>query len=221
MSPLDLGGLFLLGLVGSTHCVAMCGAFVLCVDRRGTRSATPAYQLGRLGAYAVLGAVAATLGSGLRAEIPPAFGRVMLVTAGLLMIALGLAQTGLIRVPSTAPGRLRRTLSRLLGGASPLAPLGLGLFTGLLPCPMLYAAVLRAAVAGSWGEGALAMTAFWAGTLPAMAGISALDGWLGRHGRRWWPRMAVLLTVLLGGITIYGGMAAGAGAEASCAHCKS
>lgn len=218
MSLVDLGALLLLGLVSSTHCLAMCGAFVICMDRR-SRTAAWTYQAGRGATYALLGAGLALFSVGLRVLISPALGRWVLIVAGVLMICLGLAQGGLVRLPSLGEGRLRRALGRLLGAQSPFAPLGLGMFTGLLPCPMLYAALLRATVAASPFDGALGMAAFWVGTLPAMAGLTLLDGWLGRHGRQWWPRVALAVTVALGGITLYSGLAPGSGPEPVCPHC--
>lgn len=196
----------------------MCGAFVICMDRR-SRAAACTYQAGRGAAYAVLGAVLGFFGVGLRTIISPALGRWVLIAAGVLMIGLGLAQGGLVRMPSLGQGRLRRTLGRLLGAQSPFAPLGLGLFTGLLPCPMLYAAFLRATVATSPLDGALGMGAFWLGTLPAMASLTLLDGWLGRHGRQWWPRAALVVTLILGGVTLYGGLAPSSGSAPVCPHC--
>lgn len=218
MSVVDLGALLLLGVVSSTHCLAMCGAFVICTGRR-SRAASWTYQAGRGGAYVVLGAFLSFFGIGLRTVFDPTLGRYVLMVAGALMIGLGLVQGGLVRLPSVGEGRLRQRLARLLGDGSSLAPLGLGLFTGLLPCPMLYAALLRATVASSVLDGALGMGAFWLGTLPAMAGLSFIDVALGRHGRRWWPRVALLVTVVLGGITFYSGLAATGGTAPACPHC--
>lgn len=215
MSALDLGALVLLGLVGSTHCLSMCSAFVLCLGGR-SRAASVAYQGGRLVAYALLGAVLGLCGAGLRLAWDQAAGRTILVVGGILVILLGLVQSGFLSLPLAGPTGARAGLVRLLKGQSPWAPLGLGVFTGLLPCPLLYAALLRSAVTASPFDGAGGMLAFWLGTLPAMAGVSFLAPWLGRHGRRWWPRLAFFVTAVMGGLMLYHGLAPG---EPTCPNC--
>lgn len=218
MNGVALGALALLGLVGSTHCLAMCGAFTLCLDRRSSRAAF-FYQGARALSYVVLGALLGAFGAHLRAAWNETAGKAVLICAGGGMIALGLAQAGVLRLPALAGARPPRVLVRLLSARSDAAALGLGLLTGLLPCPLLYAALLRATVASSPLDGAAGMAAFFAGTLPMMAGVSALNAWLGRHGRRWWPRAALLVTLVLGCVTVYGAVAVGAGGTSGCSHC--
>ena len=215
MSSVDLVAVFMLGLVGSTHCLAMCSAFVLCTSR-SSRAASWLYQGGRGTAYALLGGVLALCGAGLRAQWELAAGRWMLVAAGALMVLLGLAQAGVVRLPETSGTWLGKRLSGLLRAQSPAGALGLGLFTGLLPCPLLYTALLKAAVSPSPLEGAATMAAFWTGTLPAMAGLSFLAPWMQRHGATWWPRLALVVTVLLGSLTFYHGLSSPSG---TCPHC--
>jgi sulfite exporter TauE/SafE len=219
VSAVDLGALLVLGLVSSTHCLAMCSAFVLCVGQR-SRRASWLYQAGRGLSYGALGALLAIFGGGLRSMWDQAAGRSVLALAGLLMIGLGLAQAGWIRLPLASGAPLQRALGRFLRAPSRFAPFGLGLFTGLLPCPLLYAALVRAAVAPSALDGALGMAAFWLGTLPAMAGVGLLTPWLARHGRAWWPRLALVAMVVLGALTLYHGLSAPGGGAPPCPHCS-
>lgn len=230
MSAVDLGALFVLGLVGSTHCLAMCSAFVLCLRRQSARSAWT-YQGGRLLGYGAMGAMLARFGSELRAGWDANVGHAMLVTAGLTTIVLGCVQAGGFGARLATPGfphaarasladalrRGRATIARGLAALlSARAAAGLGLFTGLLPCPLLYAALLRASVSGSALDGASAMAAFWLGTLPALIGAATLAPLLARHGAAWWPRVALLTTLALGGLTLYHGLVHGAATHSCC-----
>lgn len=112
-------------------------------------------------------------------------GGLALVVAALLLY-MALAAAG--RVPpvevmlTTATqrwGRTVREMTALATGNRPWRPLSLGLVWGLLPCGLVYTALLVAATAAQPWQGAAVMAAFGTGTLPAMAGA----GWLSAQGR--------------------------------------
>ncbi len=185
---------FALGLVGSTHCVVMCGGIVgLGAAARGPRlplapgvglarrtiASSAAQHVGRIGTYAVAGALAG--GAGRLAASSWQLG--LEIVAGALMIGLGLFLCGLLpsfaRVESVgAPlfRRLRPLGQRLLPLRTPWHALAFGAVWGLLPCGLVYSALSLAVLAGSASNGALAMVAFGAGTVPALVAVSALLG---------------------------------------------
>ena len=186
--------LFLVGLAGSvTHCIGMCGPFVLgqvMVDaqtaqpgrygewRRLSGAALVPYQLGRFTTYTLLGALAG--GATAIFTASAGFGwlaGVLLLVASALMAgqALGYALTG----APFAIG-LSRLASPLVRSRAPWARYALGLVLGFLPCGLLYGAVAAAAGTASPVTGALAMSAFAVGTVPALVGV----GWLGTIVRR-------------------------------------
>jgi sulfite exporter TauE/SafE len=190
---LDLLGFLVLGFLGGFgHCVGMCTPFVLLVSRRfsapeaGRAAALGAqlwYTAGRVLTYVVLGALAGFVGGVVElAGSLLGVQRAALVLAGLVLVLeaiLGLAGTG--PLASTQGGRLFGRASAALGRRIPSHPLGLGLLLGLLPCGLLYSALIAAVSRGGPAEGALAMLVFGLGTAPALLGVSLADDLLARR----------------------------------------
>ena len=177
---------FLFGLLGSFHCVGMCGAIALALPG-GTDAATSPlryaggrllYNLGRVTTYATLGAGAGLLGQGLR-------------LAGVqqgLSIASGVLILLLVAVPERYTGRLagwlglsqplawvKNTLSRLFQQPTLPALYATGVLNGLLPCGLVYLALAGALSAPGVLGAAAYMACFGLGTLPLMFGL-ALSG---------------------------------------------
>ncbi|HMN96690.1 MAG TPA: sulfite exporter TauE/SafE family protein [Phycisphaerales bacterium] len=223
-AALPLGGAVLVAsLLGSGHCVGMCGAFVaFAVAGDDPRGAIPsrallnvAYNLGRLTTYTLLGIVAGTLGAAVDlGGSAVGLQRVALAAAGGLMLAF--AVVILLRTAGVAVRRIRvpRPLARIVAAghraAFALRPLPraatIGLLTTLLPCGWLYAFAITAAGTASPWLGGVVMAAFWLGTLPALAalgaGIQAVSGPL----RRSMPAMTALLLAAVGLWTLLGRM---------------
>jgi sulfite exporter TauE/SafE len=211
------GGLLaaaLAGLLGSTHCLGMCGGIAgwlgLNTAVRGAAGRTGfavAYNSGRIGGYVVLGAVAGFAGAtsgavfGLREWGPAlrlAFGVV------IVLIGLQLAFGWNPLRPLEAWGargwqKLAPLTGRLLPARTPLHAMALGVLWGWIPCGLVYSVLLAAAVSGGPAEGAMVMAAFGIGTLPAMvlatAGAARLASLTRRTSVR---RVAGALVVLAG-----------------------
>lgn len=164
-----VGGAGLAGLVGSPHCVGMCGGFAV-ASARGRHRGTPrlldssAWTFGRLTTYAVLGAIAGSVG----AFVPgPGWVGTVLAAAMLVWFAgrlAGVVSVDTVRIPvfSTVGARLLRHTS--LG-----ARLAFGALNGLMPCGLVYAALAFPVAVGDPVFGALSMVAFGLGTTPALA----------------------------------------------------
>ena len=165
-----LVGALLAGLIGSPHCVGMCGGLAAAGSGRSAMSAAT-WHFGRLLAYIGLGAFGGGAG-GLRLGIPGA------AVAALLLVAFAARLAGIgpgVSLPwLSAPfsALLRRAGASLTTG-SLLGRLALGALTGLLPCGLLWSAIALAVAAGSPALGALSMAVFWLGTVPLLAGASA------------------------------------------------
>jgi len=185
-----IGALFLLGLIGSlTHCVGMCGPFVLGqvanrLDRGGAAdlsefgrlraAALLPYHLGRITTYTALGAAAAGVSQAVVALTGfREFLAVMLAIGALLMLAAALGHLG-FTATAVWSDRLLRWMRPLFADPSSLRGYALGMILGLLPCGMVYGALTLAAATGNAAYGALAMAAFGLGTAPMLmlAGFS-------------------------------------------------
>lgn len=211
------GSVLAASLLGSPHCAAMCGPFACLyggqLGRGRAGLAHAGYNLGRLGAYLLLGTVAGAAGSGLdQLGLLAGLPRAAAVVAGLLMVLWGgltIAAALGARVPGTTPpAGFRRMLGGLVARFEDRPPalraLALGLLTTLLPCGWLYTFVATAAGTGSARGGALVMAAFWAGTLPVMAGMGlAAQRALGPLRARL-PVVTATVLVVLGLLTITG-----------------
>jgi sulfite exporter TauE/SafE len=204
---------FLLGVLaasflGSLHCVGMCGPLVgLCSAQGKGRVLPPVlYQGGRLLTLLVLGALAGLLGTGIDALGEGAGAqRVAAAVAGGMMIlwgAVALARGAGWELP--LPAGLQELLTRAQVAAARSSgrkqALLLGLITPLLPCGWLYLFVLSAAGTGHPGWGAAALTAFWAGNLPALVALGLGLGALLRRprARRLLPTISGVTLVALG-----------------------
>ncbi|MBK6847933.1 MAG: sulfite exporter TauE/SafE family protein [Proteobacteria bacterium] len=219
-------------LVGSLHCVGMCGGFV--AFYAGAEAAgTPwlahlAYNGGRLLTYVGLGAAAGALGAavdlaGAGFDLPRLAG----VVAGVLMLIWGLAMLGTLlgaRWPALGLARrlsaLLQPLVRRLGQRPPvLRALLLGTLTTLLPCGWLYAFVVAAAGTGSALRGAALMAAFWLGTVPALLGLGLGVRPLARRLGRALPLLTALAVLALGTLALAGRLHAPAPTRAADPPC--
>lgn len=178
---LDAGFLsvFLLGLLGGTHCVGMCGGIVsaFTVQMPGRGPAWPmqlAYNAGRISSYALAGALMGSIGGlGMLLDnlLPIQLGLYLL--ANLMLIAMGLYLLGVSRAlaPLERFGqrlwqRLRPCTQRFLPSRTPSQAFSLGMLWGWLPCGLVYGVLAIALVSGSAARGAGTMLAFGLGTLP-------------------------------------------------------
>jgi len=194
-----MGAVFVASLLGSVHCIGMCGGFVGFYSA-GTPSRWPhlAYNGGRLLTYVALGAIGGSLGAAVNLA---GGGPWAAWIAGGLIIAWGLvllARAGGLAWAQSTPDWLNRILSKILTPLMRRPPVVRGFVLGaastLLPCGWLYGFAVTAAGTGSVAWGAAVMFAFWLGTVPAMLGAG-----LGFQlvGRRLAPRLGVILPLLL------------------------
>lgn len=166
---------FLIGLLGGTHCVGMCGGIVGALSTGGTRWPLQLlYNCGRMTTYVVLGAVFGALGSAtllFNSMLPVQIA--LYVFANLLLIALGLYLMGvtmflapLERMGHAVWQRVQPMTRKLLPVRSWRQALPLGLAWGLIPCGLIYTVLSAALVSGSALRGAALMGSFALGTLP-------------------------------------------------------
>ncbi len=192
IETIDLLGFLTLGLLGGFgHCVGMCSPFVLFIARRyvpdgqGRPAALGAqawYTAGRVTTYAVLGGAAGALGGVVQlAGALLGVQRTASVVAGLVLVVWAAAALVDLVPGYRGGGLLFARVAGAVKGRVPSHPFALGLFLGLLPCGLLYSALIAAVARGGALQGALALAVFGAGTAPALLGVSLADELLARH----------------------------------------
>jgi len=216
IETVSLLGFLSLGLLGGFgHCVGMCSPFVLFVSRRyvapeaGRAAALRAqlwYTAGRVLTYALLGALAGALGG----VVQLAGALLGLQRAASVVAGAVLALWALVALSDLVPGletggSLFAKVAARLKGRVPGHPFAIGLFLGLLPCGLLYSAVIAAVARGGPLEGALALTLFGLGTAPALLGVSLADELLARH-RAFVNRLSQLFLLAMGAWFLWTGL---------------
>lgn len=187
---------FLVGLAGSVHCIGMCGGIVSAfslapagrapfpvavVSGHAPRAAAAsarvlAYNGGRIGSYAVAGAMAGGLASGAGTLAGLAgwqaagywLANLMLVLLGLYLMDVGRALNTLEQLGQGVWRRVRPLMRLILPLDSPLKMFAMGALWGWIPCGMVYSVLLTAMFSGSAGAGAAVMASFGLGTLPML-----------------------------------------------------
>jgi sulfite exporter TauE/SafE len=211
----DYGLAFMAGVLGSGHCVGMCGALVsgCFMKPEASKSYLPyfAYQFARIFVYTLVGFAAAALGVVLVSS--GMFGKVqsilqMFIGSVVIILALGLLgwipfQGSVKLLPMNVLRRVyaeSRTREPLLGATMA------GLLNGLMPCPLTFAMAVKATSATTILDGGLLMLTFGAGTLPTMLFVSVAFGKMSAHFRGLMLKAAALIMIVMGCNTIYMGM---------------
>ncbi len=159
---------FITGLVSSLHCLGMCGpiALALPVQNMGR---VGIYNLGRISTYVVLGAVFGFFGKGLslmglQQNLSIVLGLLILIVAFLPMVRPAWVNTGTVY--------LRKWFVPFFQKKNLTALFMIGVLNGLLPCGMVYLALMGAISMAHPLDGALYMSLFGLGTLPMMVTVS-------------------------------------------------
>jgi uncharacterized protein len=174
---LSLAAMFMIGLLGSGHCIGMCGGIAtglgFGVQRRNHIPLVIGYNLGRVSSYTLAGALVATLGYWASSYLY--LGLVLRILAGIILILMGLylADWWRILVKLEKAGLfiwryIQPFGKRLMPVTHTRQAFLLGMLWGWLPCGLVYAALAYAATATSTAEGAFMMAAFGLGTTPSM-----------------------------------------------------
>lgn len=199
-----LAAVFASSLLGSLHCVAMCGPLIGLSAGAHTLRLALVHSLGRLATYATLGMLGGAIGRAIDLAGDLAVvqrGATMIAGAvivvwGVLQLATALGwRTAHRRVTGEAfTGGLVRIRSRPPAVRAWLA----GMLTGLVPCGWLWAFVVAAAGTGGVIDGGLTMVVFWAGTVPAMLGLLTIGGSLIARLRERMPAVTAIALIVLG-----------------------
>ncbi len=186
-----LSAALLASLIGTPHCLGMCGGFAAACAR--SVPDLVAWHVGRILTYSALGALAGGLGG-----LVPGPWWIGAAVASVLLVWFAAALAGLVPEPRIPIPGLARLGSRALTDGGAGARLLFGLVNGLLPCGLLYATLGLAVGAGGWWQGGLTLAVFGLGTLPGLS--AAAWGLRTLLVGRLWVRRALAAGVLFAGL---------------------
>ena len=192
---IDLFSAFIIGLLGSGHCIGMCGGITTMLTSVLPQTITvglvsqknkqkrnvflaSCYNLGRISSYSIIGAIVGFTGSIAAKNIGvPIAGLRLLAAVFLIFLGLYLGQWLMWLNKIEKMGKyLWQFISpfskRLIPVDSPKKALGLGLVWGWLPCGLVYSTLTWALASGDALTGAAIMASFGLGTLPALMTMS-------------------------------------------------
>ena len=211
-----LGTVFIASLIGSLHCVGMCGPFALLAgscaqSRMSALMPTLAYSGGRLFSYTVVGVIFGTLGMAVNSGSSfSTWQQSATLVAGASMIVIGLIAMARclgckIELPSLIQP-VQKVLQRAFNKTKAMTPLNraatIGALSSLMPCGWLYTFAIAAAGTGSPLWGAILMAVFWAGTIPIMSALMLGFGYIGPSIQKHIPVTMALVVVAVGVFTI-------------------
>lgn len=203
------GMLFLIGVITSVHCIAMCGGIGLSQSLPNGEKSTSImrplfYNLGRVCSYTLIGLVLGTIGSflgGSQGVSVPYFTQgIIKLIAGVFMVIFGINMLGIF------PGLRKLTIhtpvaiAKFIGSkkATDRGPFVIGLLNGIMPCGPLQAMWLVALASGSPLAGALSMFVFSLGTVPLMLGLGSFVSLMGKKFTSQVMRVGAVLVVVMG-----------------------
>jgi uncharacterized protein len=177
---------FVLGVAGSVHCVGMCGPLVLTIGRSVSRASrrvqySALYHGGRVLTYMVLAIPVGVLGQALALR---GLGRALAIVTAVLLLAsaVGAASTRWTspvgRLAAAAASRACNLASRWRQVHPIAGPVVAGAANGLVPCGLVYSAVMVAASMGTVRQALLVMLGFGLGTIPMLFALSMSADWV-------------------------------------------
>lgn len=205
------GALFIVGLLTSIHCIAMCGGINLSqcnkYSESGTSRPSLLYNLGRVTSYTIIGGVIGGIGSVLSFS-GQARGYVTLIVSFIMIImAIRMLKLFHVKLPRF---KLPKPLHKALLKLSKKGPFFVGLANGFMPCGPLQSMQLYALGTGSVVSGALSMFYFSLGTFPLMFALGFVSSLLNHKFSKSIMKYSGVLIFILG-LTMFSRGAALAG----------
>ncbi|UBZ06628.1 sulfite exporter TauE/SafE family protein [Salegentibacter mishustinae] len=205
------------GLLGSFHCVGMCGpiAFLLPVDHKNNvrkLGQISLYHFGRLSSYAIIGLLFGLLGKGFSL-----FGlqqQLSILVGALMILVILLPYKKFSKYNGSKPifkivSKIKSNLGKQLKRKSPDTFYTIGFLNGFLPCGLVYMAVFGAIASGTALEGSLYMAVFGLGTIPLMTTAIYLGNFINLNIRSKIRKAVPVFVILIGLLFILRGMGLG------------
>ena len=199
---------FVLGILGSFHCIGMCGpiAFMLPVDRTNSYkkiTQITIYHIGRLLAYSIIGLIFGLIGKSFYLF---GFQQQLSIGIGVIMILVVLIPQKIFNKYNLSKpiykiiSKVKSALGHALKKKTPDTFLTIGFLNGFLPCGLVYMAVFSAIASGNALNGSLYMAIFGLGTVPLMTTViyfsHLLKGQLRQKIQNIIPAFVILIALL-------------------------
>jgi sulfite exporter TauE/SafE len=196
---MDYGALFIVGLLTSVHCIAMCGGVNItqCNRYKHLKPSYPSllYNLGRVTSYTILGGIIGGLGSVLSFSGQLRGYVTIAVSVAMILMAVKMLKIFQFNFPAfRLPDFIRKPLLKL----SSKGPYFVGLANGFMPCGPLQSMQLYALGTGSVIRGALSMFYFSIGTFPLMFALGFISSLLEHRFSKHIMKFSGLLIFILG-----------------------
>ena len=202
-----------IGILGSLHCVGMCGPIALALPLNRSNAATIisgslVYNSGRVFTYFIIGGLFGLLGNGIALA---GFQQTLSIIVGLIMIfsvLLPFFNVKQLRLPSFNLwlGRVKGEMGQRFGKSSTLNLFMIGLLNGLLPCGLVYMAVAGAIAMANPIEGGLFMSIFGLGTIPLMLALGVYGNQLQRNYLTSIKKFVPVFMIIIGSLFVLRGM---------------
>jgi len=201
-----------LGLVGSFHCIGMCGPIAIALPLKNDSLfsrifSSLLYNLGRTTTYAILGLIFGLLGQGLQMA---GFQKTVSIAMGIVML-LSVVTPILFKNKFTKNGfsffqKIKTNLSKKFSINSYSSLFTIGLLNGLLPCGLVYMAIAIAIASTNVWLGALAMIFFGLGNTPMLFAISLVGSSINLKFKRFISKTIPYIVVVIGLLFILRGL---------------
>lgn len=205
---------FTMGLLGSLHCLGMCGPIAMALPVRTRHVGLKfmkymLYNTGRIITYSVIGILAGTVGSffafaGLQQFLSIVAG--LLIILSVIIVYPPIQQAWLTSITSPFRNSIKQGITYFFQHANGYNLVILGMLNGLLPCGMIYAALIGAVASGDAMNGALFMASFGLGTLPLMLTASFAGHIISSKWRYRLNQLTPVFALAVGALLILRGM---------------
>jgi len=205
---------FTIGLVGSFHCIGMCGPIAFALPTKSSAAhhkviSGIVYNVGRITTYVLFGLLFGVVGQGI--STAGSQQTISIILGCVFILAVFIPKSVLNKIDPTSVigfylSSVKNSLGKLLKSSSISNLVLIGLLNGLLPCGLVYAAIGGSIATGSAVEGAFFMMAFGLGTLPMMFTAVLLSNFISVKFRNKIRKIIPIFIVLMGCLFILRGL---------------
>ncbi|MEQ6123348.1 sulfite exporter TauE/SafE family protein [Pseudotenacibaculum sp. MALMAid0570] len=206
----------LFGLLGSFHCMGMCGpiAFMLPINRVNKTKGilqTSLYHLGRIFSYSLIGMLFGLLGKGfyffgLQQQLSIAVGLIMI---GSIVLPKAFSKLSIARPLIRFTNNIKNQLGSSLKKKESSTFFTIGFLNGLLPCGLVYMAMIASLTSETFVQGMLYMALFGLGTVPLMSAVVLLGNITNAINRQRIQKLIPVFVVVIGAFFVLRGLGLG------------